>query len=1028
MKILAIRGKNLASLEKAFEIDFTTEPLKSAGIFAITGSTGSGKSTLLDALCLALFDDTPRISRATENVSVRDVGDKTLNQRDCRNILRRGASHGYAEVDFMSLGKECFRSRWSVKRAHNKSEGSMQSSEIRLYNLSSGNEEQGRKTELLARIVDLIGLTFDQFTRSVLLAQGDFATFLKAKQAEKAELLEKLTGTDIYSRISMAIYEKTKNAEAESDAINRHINEIETLPDEQVCEYNAEKQSIENQSLLLKKDLELLTAQLKWITDRIGLCNEVKQAETAHAEARKAITDARERYEYIAQTDNVQDIRDTFKNLENIRKNLSETQADLHTAIRRRDENARALAEAEKAVSDCEKKQNELDELRQQITPQIHRARELDVLISETKKKTEESQKEHDTAQATKTKTEKNIRQLRQTLEKTEKERDELDEWFTRHQHDKNIAMQTELLLTLTDEAQTVQAHKQNNEKTLATSKELLKDEEKSLDELRQEAERLNKVMPDEIASLRSTLVEGEPCPVCGSLHHPAANIEETQRMKERELEKAKTDNTRQTERLTAKIEQHKSEIIKLSALVENYTTQYTDTFKKLESHFTAIHGWQELLAAGQMKDFLIRCKKEWDEQTERLTQNKEKRGNLSINLENEKEKLQESDKILHNRSEQLEKNRQELARLQSERTAVLHGKPADAAEKYFTDRQNLLTMESKQAMENRNKLSANQKSLHDNIAQRQTEITKLNTECETSQKTVEQWIAGKEGLTYERLNELLSKSNSWIQAEKEALKKLTEKETVTRTTLSERQKRLTQHNESDAKPKNENETPESLKNKIQELNSRIEKHAKRHTEIEVLLATDTRNRKQLKAFEEERKKKNEYTENWKKLNVLLGSASGDKFKKIAQGYTLETLLGYANKHLHELTPRYQLQRIPDSLALQVVDTDMLNEIRTVHSLSGGESFLISLALALGLSSLSSNRMKVESLFIDEGFGSLDNDTLRTAMDALEHLQMQGRKIGVISHIAEMTERIAARIKVVKMTNGKSEIKIEGHE
>lgn len=129
MKILAIRGKNLASLEGEFEIDFTTEPLKSAGIFAITGSTGAGKSTLLDALCLALFDDTPRTSRAKENIAIPDVRDKFINQKDCRTVLRRGTGEGYAEVDFLSLGGEKFRSRWMVKRARGRADGSMQNSE-----------------------------------------------------------------------------------------------------------------------------------------------------------------------------------------------------------------------------------------------------------------------------------------------------------------------------------------------------------------------------------------------------------------------------------------------------------------------------------------------------------------------------------------------------------------------------------------------------------------------------------------------------------------------------------------------------------------------------------------------------------------------------------------------------------------------------------------------------------------------------------------------------------------------------------
>ena len=164
----------------------------------------------------------------------------------------------------------------------------------------------------------------------------------------------------------------------------------------------------------------------------------------------------------------------------------------------------------------------------------------------------------------------------------------------------------------------------------------------------------------------------------------------------------------------------------------------------------------------------------------------------------------------------------------------------------------------------------------------------------------------------------------------------------------------------------------------------------------------------------------------WAKLNKLIGSADGAKFKVIAQSYTLNLLLLHANKHLAYLSKRYKLQQVPDTLALQVIDCDMCDEIRTVYSLSGGESFLISLALALGLSSLSSNNLKVESLFIDEGFGSLDADSLRTAMEALEQLQMQGRKIGVISHVQEMSERISVQVQVHKKINGKSVLTVVG--
>ena len=168
-------------------------------------------------------------------------------------------------------------------------------------------------------------------------------------------------------------------------------------------------------------------------------------------------------------------------------------------------------------------------------------------------------------------------------------------------------------------------------------------------------------------------------------------------------------------------------------------------------------------------------------------------------------------------------------------------------------------------------------------------------------------------------------------------------------------------------------------------------------------------------------------TDNWSKLNEVIGSSDGKKFRQIAQEHTLEVLLSYANIHLKMLTNRYKIERIPNTLGLQVVDLDMGDEIRTVYSLSGGESFLVSLALALGLASLSSSKMKVESLFIDEGFGSLDPNTLNIAMDALERLHNQGRKVGVISHVQEMTERIPVQIKVSKKASGRSKVEIVGY-
>src|SRR5436190_5134452 len=173
MKIQCIRIKNLASLEGVTEIDFTQEPLSSAGIFAITGPTGAGKSTILDALCLALYGKTPRYLQAKESgIEIMDVQGSAISQGDVRGILRDGTGEGFAEVDFAGVDAQRYRATWRVRRARDKAEGSLQQYSITLKNIDTNTDIPGRKNEVLEEIEQRVGLNFEQFTRSVLLAQG----------------------------------------------------------------------------------------------------------------------------------------------------------------------------------------------------------------------------------------------------------------------------------------------------------------------------------------------------------------------------------------------------------------------------------------------------------------------------------------------------------------------------------------------------------------------------------------------------------------------------------------------------------------------------------------------------------------------------------------------------------------------------------------------------------------------------------------------------------------------------------------
>lgn len=1023
MKILAIRGKNLASLEGEFEIDFTTEPLRSAGIFAITGSTGSGKSTLLDALCLALFDNTPRNSGTAESISIVDVQDKTINQKDSRTILRRGTSDGYAEVDFVSLGGETFRSRWGVRRSRDKIEGSLQATDFRLTNLSQGMEVQGRKMELLTEVVRLIGLTFDQFTRAVLLAQGDFATFLKATQKEKAELLEKLTGTDIYSRISSSIYEKSKAAEMDLNRLQDQIKGVELLSEEQVELLAAERIAIAKELDLWKVEVTLLTAKIKWMEDEALLESGMMLAQKALEEAQKAIEEAKPRYAYLSRIDGVQEIRDSFNELKTAQKQLSDSKVNLAKQVAEREVNALLLQQSIQRLAVCEADQKLQEEALSKLTPLIQQARALDVRKDGAKTNVLEAKKTYEQAVEAKARIEKSVAKMKSNIEAAEHTIVKIKSWFEENAQYKEIIPSVGLIVNLLNDADAAKNQGARNAKTLVESREVVEREVKKLAALNEEAERLNKLLPAEIALLRSKLADGVPCPVCGSLHHPTGEVR-GESLEEEELNKAKKRVGEEIVALTEEIEKRKSENVRLQSMIDSYAMQAKEAMEKLNGYFAALPSWQQLFEQGGLQKMLQEKAENWGAVILKETKTNELIGNLKATLQLEQKNAVEAADLLTAREKKYKADAEVLEKLIAERAKLLDGKDADAVEKAATLRSREIADSLAKQVKEKGEIVARSEKCEGVIAQLSGDITKLSERCEGLQKQVNEWLVSRsEPITIEQVSELLLKDGAWLAAEREALSRLQEGRTSTQATLTERLKTLENHNRAEVKPL-EGELKETLQTSLAEKNSTMEQKTTRNAQIGVLFANHDKGKERVRAFKKELEEKALLSENWKKLNELFGSADGAKFKVLAQGYTLEALLTYANRHLHELSKRYELQRIPNTLALQVADLDMLGEVRTVHSLSGGESFLISLALALGLSSLSSNRMKVESLFIDEGFGSLDMDTLRVAMDALERLQTQGRKIGVISHVAEMTERITTQIRVIKTSNGKSRIEV----
>lgn len=1242
MKILAIRVKNLASLEGVFEIDFLKEPLKSAGIFAITGPTGAGKSTLLDALCLALFSKTPRHVDAKESGIELQDGNNKINQGDIRGILRKGCTDGYAEVEFIGIDGITYKSIWSVRRARNRVDGSLQADTVELTNLNTNTVYPEKKTETLNEIVRLVGLNYEQFTRSVLLAQGDFTAFLKADKDEKSSLLEKLTGTDIYSEISKRTYEKSKQAELELTGLRKQMEGITLLTTEELQLFNEQKVALEKKESDLKVELDQILTEIIWNTTLANLVQSKDKSEIEWNQSKKEKDDAAEKKIKFDLIESAQGAKSLFEARESVKKLLLHKSNELDVLLIRikalNDKLVGAISNLTNAETDFFK--NEIEY--KNAIPDIDKAKITDTLIAE--KKSQMILATNETEEANARKVKHLILQLSKEKEISTlaKETDELSKWKNKNFANQKIAENITLILSkLTDadklmfqqktilgeiEMSRLKIKKSSNdienlEKNLGYKASTLLDlnitfqlqlnqlgaipiEEiksklgilsKSSEEninakscwellyatqldyskiqtklsdtnnfLETSVEKLallngnlheasikkgltEKLLTkallettENVETLRTQLIEGEPCPVCGSEHHLYAKDNKTlhsildglklefktctneyekllkdqssldQLCKSLEKESAsisieagliseeikirdqkwqacnpnkKCLELPENKRLAwfhAELSDIKNNVIEIQNKIDNYDRLKTATDLQKEDvgkltnelsvtqqslrdaqrdkltyslELTRLEGelntckisasdvidilnphfnnpdWKEKWQIDPVifEERLTLFADEWIAKIKLLESDIHKQGVLETELNGLNKQKDDLEALVNSAGNKLADLADNLKLLLEDRKKLFNGDETAVVEKHFKkaieDAQTAVTSFKSE----KDKLNDEITKTNGSIEQLNRDTSSFNQKLAEHSSNIRDWlinynVVNQHQLSEEILIQLLAYSAEWISAERSYLNNLNEAITSSKAIFDERKLQWETH----LQKKLSDRIIDELKTSQEEVKANISSAVTEKNEIEFKLRQDTTNKKQVGSLLSEISFKQSSFANWQKLNELIGSADGKKFRQIAQEYTLDILLGFANIHLQLLAKRYKLARISDTLALQVLDKDMGDEIRSVHSLSGGESFLVSLALALALASLSSNKMKVESLFIDEGFGSLDPATLSIAMDALECLHNQGRKVGVISHVQEMTERIQTQIKVSKLSNGKSRLEITG--
>lgn len=1240
MKILAIRIKNLASLEGVNEIVFTEEPLCSAGIFAITGPTGAGKSTILDALCLALYAKTPRYRNAENGIEIADVQGSTIKQDDVRGILRDGTAEGAAEVDFIGVNGQRYSSRWSVKRARNKADGNLQSYEMTLRNLNSQRDVPGRKSELLAEIERLVGLNFEQFTRSVLLAQGDFTAFLKAGKDEKSSLLEKLTGSHVYSEISIKVFEHHKEQQQKVRDLKAQCGGIAQLTDEELAALQAQKAEMTADLAIKEQQIDGLGKEILWHQQWSKLQEAVEDARIQYEQSNAAKTEAQPRALQLLQIDRVQSVKPIIGNLQNVQDQLLSK--------------SRQSEELELGLIDLKHQREVLDIVirdtnddldakileQEQAIPLLNTAKALDVQLSEKDAQIKQVAQDLEVVRDKQNKQAEHLAKTQMDLDVLQAEITKLDKWKTEHLARQSVAEQETMILSKladagsivqslndyesrlqategqinsciqkkqileVDRVAALQAHQQIKEtldalhtavsdtdlqalesakaridafvediisaeahwkilySTLKEEDILLRALESDTKDLEQstakfiEATRLLEIRKAErdialksleraklrstqsVEALRGQLEPQEPCPVCGSTTHPYVahhygldlvinELETTYKQTEEAYSKLLAAHSSLQEvcsQLKKSISSHEVELVRKRASLdglqkiwpgfliydscmqlpieeraawlqqqlqnqkaqqkelhaqiqsfakqrqqlESYKTDLAELDRKLNhidndikdiertlkslreqkandtseqqkaqdkleaikktlsSYLSSEHWYQNWYADPEV--FTRRIKQFadlWKANVGKLEDNIQTQSVLMATLQGMQEQFDhigEEVKLFINKQLTLQEQRNAFA---VQRKAIFNGASASDVEERLKE----AVLEARKTQEQKRKeseklqdditkhIAKNEQLAKDKMALLQQE-TKLKEQLNS-------WLNDynlqyNASITIAGLLPLLEFAQDWIEKERKDLRAIDDALTQAKSVWLERNNSLESH----IKERPSDKTLDELKVLEAEALATFKQDSQAVHDIDFKIREDDANKKRIGHLLQDIEKQSKVVDNWAKLNDIIGSADGKKFRQIAQEYTLDVLLSYANVHLADLSKRYILQRIPNSLGLQVLDQDMGDEIRTVYSLSGGESFLVSLALALGLASLSSNRMKVESLFIDEGFGSLDPNTLNIAMDALERLHNQGRKVGVISHVQEMTERIPIQIKVSKQQSGKSKVEV----
>lgn len=1242
MRIDKIELCNLASLEGVQTIDFTREPLRSAGLFAITGDTGAGKSTLLDAVCLAFynraprFDDSERLTRFDGRKANNDV---ELQSGDTRNILRRGSREGYCKVTFTVTDGAVYRAGWYLRVKRTGTYGKVERSLEQL-------EPQARRfneAEVDERIQGLTGLDYTQFTRTVILAQNSFANFLRARQSDKSALLEKLTGTEIYGKISRKVYRLSEEAAHEYACMEARVDGLRVNRLDE-----ADLAKARERQLLCQTSLNDAQRRRDSVGVRIRWCEKYRQAMADAERTRGEQMTARRAYSALYSGEELLNRYDSVLCVQPLYRDIKTMESDIHglhqlidakrnevavcrneaARLTEQSESARVerleterearekqpklnrghVIEGEIAVAEAEWKKRKEQQARQVrllaekrrarteqqalldnvLARQAEQGRRIQTLsvhqrmyeqadrIGEKLVRLGELEDEERSLRRRCGEVQQRQEEQRRTLDELEKQRTaaeslletyraerqihrmsiygqdgaELQERYTRLNSHCQMLRQAQNVWRRITESMTALVEKEADMdrrcRLLAQNAKIVAQLAHEVETLTATCERMNTAytlsQSENIVQLRRRLKEGTACPVCGATHHPyhteteqelgelLMNLEreyheasDELRMKKNKLQSLEREQAQENGRLHSErlyIEQmqrqlagaveewanyttldpsfaerpdqvnpearrlligqlldsttrevtearkvldafnlHQKEMVRLNECIDQKERSMADTANRLNELRTAqrvmastqeeiqrslnrgeqlgkdlyseleesitVQNWHDVWSANRetFRGNIRRKADEWAALTAGQVRGEQEIYRLRDVLQALADNIEESEREQLRMGDDCEAAEKELADKRAELARLFDGKRPEEVEADLQARLRRLQEKEgacdlkKEACKNKLQgLSGELQSLQEQCFAREEKLAQQRAEMDL---WIRKFNRDHSAVQFAELERLFNDRRDW-NALRAEIARVREAATLADSRMEAAQRLILELQASpDRLSERDDETYEDLKEEYVVLEQRYKEILQELTEVNLRLMAHDQCVKQMELCAVDTERLRQKKEQWASLCALIGSADGKRFREQAQSYTFYFLVEYANMQLRRFSPRYRLRNIPNTLGLEIIDRDMFDQQRPVSSLSGGETFIVSLALALSLSSLSSGNLSIGSLFIDEGFGNLDNESLELVMDALGNLQAeQGRKVGVISHTEQIRTRITPQIRLVKQNAG----------